>query len=54
MVINWYIVTAIVIGVVLLVYFLIRQNKKDRKKIEEELNFTNESDEVEINNDQNL
>jgi preprotein translocase subunit YajC len=52
--INWLIISAIVIGVTLLVYFLIKQNKKDRKKIEEELNYTQESEEVEINNDLNL
>jgi len=52
--INWLIISAIVVGVALLVYFLIRQNKKDRKKIEEELNYTPESEEVEINNDLNL
>ncbi|MFB3387957.1 hypothetical protein [Flavobacterium sp. LAR06] len=52
--INWLIISAIVIGVVILVYFLIKQNKKDRKKIEEELNYTKKSDEVEINDDHNL
>lgn len=52
--INWYTLAAILIIVVLLVYFLIKQNKKDRKKIEEELNFVKESEEVEINNDHNL
>lgn len=52
--INWFIISAIVIGVILLVYFLIRQNKKDRKKIEEELNYTKKSEEVEINDDHNL
>lgn len=52
--INWLTLTAIIVGVILLVYFLIRQNKRDRKKIEEELNFTSESEEVEINNDLNL
>jgi predicted membrane protein len=52
--INWFIITAIGIGIVLLVYFLIRQNKKDRKKIEKELNYTPESEETEINNDLNL
>lgn len=52
--INWLIISAIVIGVALLVYFLIKQNKKDRKKIEEELNYAKKSDEVEINNDHNL
>jgi preprotein translocase subunit YajC len=52
--INWLIITAVVLGVTGLVYFLIKQNKKDRKKIEEELNYTEESEEVEINNDLNL
>jgi len=52
--INWLIISAIVIVVVLLVYFLIKQNKKDRKKMEKELNYSKESEEVEINNDLNL
>ncbi|MNR00070.1 hypothetical protein D3C85_1158300 [compost metagenome] len=52
--INWLIISAIVIGVAILVYFLIKQNKKDRKKIEEELNYTKKSEEVEINDDPNL
>lgn len=52
--INWLIISAIIIGVAILVYFLIKQNKKDRKKIEEELNYTKKSDEVEINDDHNL
>lgn len=52
--INWYIVAAIILFVVILVLFLIKQNKKDRKKIEDELNFVKESEEVEINNDHNL
>ena len=52
--INWLIISAIIIGVAILVYFLIKQNKKDRKKIEEELNYTKKSDEVEINDDPNL
>ena len=52
--INWFIISAIIIAVALLVYFLIKQNKKDRKKIEEELNYSKESEEAEINNDLNL
>lgn len=52
--INWLIISAIVIGVAILVYFLIKQNKKDRKKMEKELNYTKKSDEVEINDDHNL
>lgn len=52
--INWLIISAIVIVVVLLVYFLIKQNKKDRKKMEKELNYTKKSEEVEINNDHDL
>ena len=52
--INWFIISAIIIGVAFLVYFVIKQNKKDRKKIEEELNYSKESEEAEINNDLNL
>ena len=49
--INWFIISAIIIGVVLLIYILIRQNKKDRKKIEEELNYVPKKEEAEINNE---
>ena len=49
--INWFIIGAIIVGVVLLVYILIKQNKKDRKKIEEELNFVPKEDDAEINNE---
>lgn len=52
--INWLIISAIVIVVLVLVYFLIKQNKKDRKKMEKELNYSKKSEEVEINNDLNL
>ncbi|TDO71380.1 hypothetical protein EV143_10827 [Flavobacterium chryseum] len=54
MAINWFIIAAVVIGVVLLVYILIKQNKKDRKKIEEELNYVPETDEAEINNEKEV
>ncbi|WP_264538531.1 hypothetical protein [Flavobacterium sp. N1736] len=49
--INWLIIVAVFIAVVLLVYILIKQNKKDRKKIEEELNYVPEGEEAEINNE---
>ncbi|WP_456313175.1 hypothetical protein [Pseudomonas shirazensis] len=49
MAINWFIIAAVVIGIILLVYILIRQNKKDRKKIEKELNYVPKSEEAEIN-----
>lgn len=52
--INWLIISAIVIVVLVLVYFLIKQNKKDRKKMEKELNYSKKSEEAEINNDLNL
>jgi len=51
MAINWFIIAAVVIGIILLVYILIRQNKKDRKKIEKELNYVPKSEEAEINNE---
>jgi short subunit fatty acids transporter len=51
MAINWFIIAAIIIGVILLVYILIKQNKKDRKKIEQELNYVPESEEAEIDNE---
>jgi len=49
--INWFIIGALIVGVVLLIYFLIRKNKKERKKMEKELNFVPKSDDAEINNE---
>lgn len=49
--INWFIIGAIIIGVVVLIYILIKQNKKDRKNIEEELNYVPKKEEAEINNE---
>lgn len=49
--VNWFIIGTILIGVVLLIYILIKQNTKDRKKIEEELNYVPEGEEAEINNE---
>lgn len=49
--INWFIIGAIIFGVILLVYILIRQNKKDRKKMEKELNYVPKEEEAEINNE---
>lgn len=49
--INWIIIVAVFIAVFLLVYLLIKQNKKDRKKIEEELNYVPKGEEAEINNE---
>ena len=40
-------VAALFIAVVFLVYFLIRQNKKDRIKIEKELDYLKEIEEAE-------
>jgi large-conductance mechanosensitive channel len=54
MAINWFIIAAVVFGVILLVYILTKQNKKDRKKIEEELNYIAESEEAEINNEKEV
>ena len=49
--IKWFIIGVIIIGVVFLIYILIRQNKKDRKNIEEELNYVPKEEEAEINNE---
>lgn len=49
--INWVIIAAVLIAVILLIYILIKQNRKDRKKIEEELNYVEETEEAEINNE---
>ena len=52
--INWFIVSAVVIGAVVLILFLIRQNTKDEKKIKKELNYFKKLEEEELNDDKDL
>jgi preprotein translocase subunit YajC len=52
--INWFIVSIVFIGAVILIIILIKQNSKDEKKIEKELNYLKKPDEEELNDEEDL
>jgi preprotein translocase subunit YajC len=52
--INWFILSVVFIGVIVLVLILIKQNRKDEKRIEKELNYFKKPEEVELNDEKNL
>jgi preprotein translocase subunit YajC len=52
--INWFIVSVVLIGVIVLVFILIKQNRKDEKKIEKEFDYFKKPEEVELNDEKNL
>ena len=52
--INWFILTIVFIGAIVLIAILIKQNWKDEKKMERELNYFKKPKEEELNDDKNL
>lgn len=52
--INWFILSVVFIGVIVLVFILIKQNRKDEKKIEQDLNYFKKPEEEELNDEKNL
>jgi len=49
--INWYIIAVVIVFAFVLIYFLIRQNKKEKEKLKEELNYIKKTEEAEIDNE---
>jgi preprotein translocase subunit YajC len=49
--INWFIIAVVIVFALVLIYFLIRQNKKEEVKLKEELNFIKKTEEAEIDNE---
>ncbi|MNQ45101.1 hypothetical protein D3C85_588770 [compost metagenome] len=52
--INWFILSIVFIGAIVLIVILIKQNMKDEKKVEKEFNYFKKPDEEEINDNKNL
>ncbi|WP_417956507.1 hypothetical protein [Flavobacterium sp. ZS1P14] len=52
--INWFILSIVFIGAIVLIVILIKQNWKDEKKIEKELNYFKKPDEVELNDEKDM
>jgi hypothetical protein len=52
--INWFILSVIFIGAIVLIVILIKQNWKDEKKIEKDLNYFKKPDEDELNDEKDL
>nr|WP_315252416.1 hypothetical protein [uncultured Flavobacterium sp.] len=49
--INWFILSVIFIGAIVLIVILIKQNWKDEKKIEKDLNYFKKPDEEDLNDE---
>ncbi len=52
--ISWFIVSIVLIVAIVLIIILIKQNRKDKKKIEKELNYLKKTEEVELNDENDL
>jgi uncharacterized membrane protein len=52
--INWFIVSIVFLVAIILIFVLIKQDKKDEKKLEKDLNFFKKEEEAELNDDKNL
>jgi hypothetical protein len=52
--INWFIVSIVFIGAVVLIVMLIKQNNKDEKEFEKELNYFKKPEEEELNDERDM
>ncbi|MBW4361044.1 hypothetical protein [Flavobacterium taihuense] len=52
--INWFIVSIVFIGAIVLVVILIQKNRKDERKIEKEFNYFKKTEEEELNDEKGL
>lgn len=52
--INWFIVSIAFIGAVVLIVMLIKQNNKDEKEFEKELNYFKKPEEEELNDERDM
>ncbi|QKJ63357.1 hypothetical protein [Flavobacterium sp. M31R6] len=52
--INWYILSIVFIGAIILIVVLIKQNNKDEKEVENELNYFKKPNEEELNDEKDL
>lgn len=52
--INWFIVSVIIFCAIILIFILIKQNKKDEKKLKKKFNYSKKSEEIEINDEKGM
>lgn len=52
--INWFILSIVFIGAIVLLFILIKRNMKDEKKYEKELNYFEKPEELELNDELDL
>jgi Na+/melibiose symporter-like transporter len=52
--INWFILSIVFIGAIVLIVILIKLNRKDEKEIEKELNYFKKAEEEELNDEKGL
>lgn len=52
--INWFILSIVFIGAIVLIFYLIKKNIKDEKKMEKEFNYFKKEVEVDLNDELKL
>ncbi|CAD0007155.1 hypothetical protein [Flavobacterium salmonis] len=52
--INWFILSVVIFFALVLIFKLVKQNKKDEKKLEEDLNYSKKSEEIELNDEKEM
>lgn len=52
--INWFILSLVFLAAIILIFILIKQNRKDEKKLEKDLNYFKKEEEVELNDEKDL
>lgn len=52
--INWFIIFVIIFCAIVLIFLVIRQNKKDEKKLRKKWNYLKKSEEIEANDEKGM
>lgn len=52
--INWFIVSVVVFCAIILIFILMKANRKDEKKLKKELNYSKKSEEIELNDEKEI
>lgn len=52
--INWFIISVVVFCAIVLVFILMKLNRKDEKKLKKQLNYSKKSEEIELNDEKEI
>lgn len=52
--INWFIVSLVIFCAIILIFILIKQNRKDEKELKKELNYSKKPEETELNDEKEM